>query len=125
MGFAVRDVPSKPTKVVKQGRSNGQDLIFIQCDHETIDLTLEQVSGLKQTAMGIGPTALMEKPWLDDHGTQCGVEFRQKARRLFAAPFINLAVLFPEPEETLTLPVKPGENEHIRQREHATGNRGE
>ncbi len=69
--------------------------------------------------MGIIPAPVMEQPLLNDQSAQLGREFGQNARRLLAAPFIDVAVFLPEPEQPLHLPAEAGHDHHLWEGEQA------
>lgn len=75
--------------------------------------------------MGVNPTALMQQPWLDGHGTPLGRPFGQDARRLLAASFVDPADLLPEAEQTLKLPAQASSDQHLAHREHAARDSGQ
>jgi hypothetical protein len=52
----------------------------------------------EQAAIRVGPTTDQKKPVLYDHGNQFGIELAQDAPRLLTAPFIDLAMAFPQLE---------------------------
>src|SRR3954468_10589070 len=119
MGFAPIEVASSLTKQTEDGSQRGLDSALKQGDHETIDFPTQDLSRFEQAAMWVVPAPLMEKPLLNEHGTDLRIQFTQNPIGLFRAPFIDFAVFLPKAKEALDLPAQAGHDQHFWQGEHA------
>src|SRR5690348_17136972 len=93
-----------------------QDLFeshLMQSDHDAISLPTNDCSSLHQASPGITPAAFMDQPLLDDHRRQFCIQFAENAPGLLAAPFVDLAVLFPQAKESLDLPAQPQQHQRF------------
>src|SRR2546422_10892099 len=69
---------------------------------------------LHQTTPGVLPAAFMDEPLLDEHSRQLAIHFAQDAPGLFAAPVVDLPMLFPQPEESFERPSEARASPRLR-----------
>src|SRR6266851_780811 len=63
--------------------------------------------------MRVLPAAQLDEPVLQDHRRELGIHLAQDAPGFFTAPLIEIAMLFPQPEQTLDLPAQAQEHHHL------------
>jgi hypothetical protein len=107
----------KPTARVQAAQQGGNSLgnaSFRKRYHEAIDLSTQTGSSFKDTPVGVGPTAPLQKDLLHDHGTELAIEFTQNAKGFTRTPFVDFPSFFPQAKKAFNLPAQAQEHDDLK-----------